>query len=84
MVTDFSALSGSGAIDVPVLNFAAFYIGGWSDSACATNSPAPPGLGGDEAIWGHFVFYARPNPQNASDETCDPTLITPCVPVMTR
>jgi hypothetical protein len=84
MVTDLSALSGSGSIDVPVLNFAAFYIGGWSDSACANNSPAPPGLGGDEAIWGHFVFYARPNPQNASDEICDLTVVTPCVPVMTR
>ena len=85
MITDFSALSGSGSTDVPVLNFAAFYIGGWSRSSCATNAPEPPGLRAtDRAIWGHFVFYARPNPQNASDETCDPTVVTPCVPVMTR
>ena len=85
MVTDFSALRGSGSTDVPVLNFAAFYIGGWSRSTCASNSPEPPGLRStDRAIWGHFVFYARPNPQNASDDTCDPTVVTPCVPVMTR
>ena len=85
MVTDLSALTGSGTTDVPVLNFAAFYIGGWTGSSCANNAPEPAGLSNtDRAIWGHFVFYARPNPQNASDETCDPTLITPCVPVMTR
>jgi hypothetical protein len=85
MITDLSALRGSGTTDVPVLNFAAFYIGGWSRSSCATNAPEPPGLSAtDRAIWGHFVFYARPNPQNASDETCDPTVVTPCVPVMTR
>ena len=85
MITDLSALSGSGTTDVPVLNFAAFYIGGWSRSTCATNAPEPPGLRAtDRAIWGHFVFYARPNPQNASDDTCDPTVVTPCVPVLTR
>lgn len=85
MITDFSALMGSGTTDVPVLNFAAFYIGGWTGSTCANNAPEPPGLRHtDRAIWGHFVFYARPNPQNASDEVCDPTLVTPCVPVMTR
>jgi hypothetical protein len=85
MITDLSALSGSGTTEVPVLNFAAFYIGGWSRSNCSTNAPEPPGLRAtDRAIWGHFVFYARPNPQNASDETCDPTVVTPCVPVMTR
>jgi hypothetical protein len=85
MVTDLSALTGSGTTDIPVTNFAAFYIGGWTGSGCANNAPEPSGLKPtDRAIWGHFVFYARPNPQNASDETCDPTLITPCVPVMTR
>lgn len=85
MITDLSALAGSGTTSVPVLNFAAFYIGGWTGSTCASNSPEPPGLSRtDRAIWGHFVFYARPNPQNASDEVCDPTLVTPCVPVMTR
>jgi hypothetical protein len=85
MITDFSALLGSGTTDVPVLNFAAFYIGGWSRSSCTSNAPEPPGLRStDRAIWGHFVFYARPNPQNASDDTCDPTVVTPCVPVMTR
>ena len=85
MVTDFSALLGSGTTEVPVLNFAAFYIGGWSRSSCANNAPEPPGLrSSDRAIWGHFVFYARPNPQNASDDTCDPTVVTPCVPVLTR
>ena len=83
LITDFSALGGSGATDVPVTNFAAFYITGWTGSKCANNEPAP----GDVkkgAIWGHFVKYIEPDPNSTGDETCDPIVVTPCVPILVK
>ena len=83
MITDFSALGGSGTTDVPVTNFAAFYVAGWTGSKCATNAP-PPFEVKKGAIWGHFVRYAAPDPDSAGSESCDPTALTPCIPVLTR
>jgi hypothetical protein len=83
MITDFSALDGSGQGDVPVTNFAAFYITGWTDSKCANNEPAP----GDVkkgAIWGHFIKYVAPDPFGGGEDTCDPLAITPCIPVLVK
>ena len=83
MITDFSALDGSGTTDVPVTNFAAFYITGWTDSKCANNEPAP----GDVkkgAIWGHFIKYVAPDPFSGGTEDCDPDGITPCIPVLVK
>jgi hypothetical protein len=83
LITDFSALGGSGATDVPVTNFAAFYITGWTGSKCANNEPAP----GDVrkgAIWGHFIKYIEPDPNSTGDETCDPIVVTPCVPILVK
>jgi hypothetical protein len=83
MITDFSALDGSGKIDVPVTNFATFYVAGWTGSKCAGNPPAP--LAAKKgAIWGFFVKYAAPDPESAGNETCDRFALTPCVPVLTR
>jgi Putative Flp pilus-assembly TadE/G-like len=83
MITDFSALDGSGSTDVPVTNFAAFYVTGWTDSKCATNEPAP----GDVkkgAIWGHFIKYVAPDPNSGGTDDCDPLSITPCIPVLVK
>jgi hypothetical protein len=83
MITDFSALDGSGSTDVPVTNFAAFYVTGWTDSKCANNEPAP----GDVkkgAIWGHFIKYVAPDPNSGGTEDCDPLGITPCIPVLVK
>ena len=83
MITDFSALDGSGSTDVPVTNFAAFYVTGWTDSKCANNDPAP----GDVkkgAIWGHFIKYVAPDPNSGGTEDCDPLGITPCIPVLVK
>jgi hypothetical protein len=83
MITDFSALNGNGQTDVPVTNFAAFYVTGWTDSKCANNDPAP----GDVkkgAIWGHFIKYVAPDPNSGGTDTCDPLAITPCVPVLVK
>jgi hypothetical protein len=83
LITDFSSLGGSGATDVPVTNFAAFYITGWTGSTCANNAP-PPGDVSKGAIWGHFIKYIEPDPNSTGDETCDPIVVTPCVPVLVK
>jgi hypothetical protein len=83
MITDFSALGGSGTTDVPVTNFAAFYITGWTDAKCANNQP-PPGDVKKGAIWGHFVKYVAPDPNSGGTDVCDPLAITPCIPVLVK
>jgi hypothetical protein len=83
MITDFSAIGGSGTTDVPVTNFATFYVAGWTGSTCGKNEP-PPFEVKKGAIWGHFVKYAEPDPNAETGPTCDLTTVTPCVPVLTR
>jgi putative Flp pilus-assembly TadE/G-like protein len=84
LITDFSALGGSGTTLVPVTNFAAFYITGWT-GGCANNDPPPAGLDIKKgAIWGHFVKYIEPDPNSTGDQTCDPLQVTPCVPVLVK
>ena len=83
LITDFSALNGNGTTTVPVTNFAAFYITGWTGSKCANNQ-APPGDVKKGAIWGHFVKYIEPDPDSAGDETCDPVVVTPCAPILVK
>ena len=68
---------------MPVTNFAAFYVTGWTGSKCANNEPAP----GDVkkgAIWGHFIKYVAPDPFSGGTEDCDPDGITPCIPVLVK
>jgi hypothetical protein len=83
MLTDFSA-AGQGKTKVPVVGFAAFYVIGWTNgpAGCAswpfaTNEPS----GGN--LWGYFIKYATLD-QIPSGLVCDPTQITPCVPVLVR
>ena len=83
LITDFSALGGSGTTDVPVTNFAAFYVAGWTGSTCGSNPPAPFAVK-KGAIWGHFIKYAAPDPKSTGTEVCERDTITPCIPVMTR
>jgi hypothetical protein len=83
MITDFSALGGSGTTDVPVTNFAAFYVAGWTGSTCGVNPP-PPFVVKKGAIWGHFIKYVEPDPNAETGETCNLTTVAPCTPVLTR
>jgi hypothetical protein len=83
MITDFSALGGSGTTTVPVTNFAAFYITGWTDSTCGNNE-APPGDVKKGAIWGHFIKYVAPDPNSGGTDVCDPLALTPCIPVLVK
>jgi hypothetical protein len=85
IITDFSALGGSGTTDVPVTNFAGFYITGWTDSKCGNNDPPPPNTDIKKgAIWGHFIKYVAPDPFSGGTETCDPLALTPCIPVLLK
>jgi Putative Flp pilus-assembly TadE/G-like len=85
IITDFSALGGSGTTDVPVTNFAGFYITGWTGSTCGNNDPPPPNVDIKKgAIWGHFIKYVAPDPFSGGTETCDPLALTPCIPVLLK
>jgi hypothetical protein len=87
MITDFSALDGSGKTEVPITNFAAFYVTGWQGQAkaplCADNEPAPPATSTGD-IWGHFIKYVAPDPFSGGTEVCDPLAVTPCIPVLVK
>ena len=79
IITPFGTFSGSGNDIVPVIDFAAFYVVGWNSDPCPGAHAVPKGY-----IAGHFIKYAEPNPNGAGKNVCDPDLISPCVPVMTR
>jgi hypothetical protein len=79
IITPFGTFSGSGNDIVPVIDFAAFYVTGWNSDPCPGAHAVPKGY-----IAGHFIKYAQPNPNGAGKNVCDPDLISPCVPVMTR
>jgi hypothetical protein len=79
IITPFGTFSGSGNDIVPVIDFAAFYVVGWNSDPCPGAHPVPKGY-----IAGHFIKYAEPNPNGAGKNVCNPDLITPCVPVLTR
>ena len=79
IITPFGTFSGSGNDIVPVIDFAAFYVVGWNGDPCPGAYPVPKGY-----MAGHFIKYAEPNPKGAGKNVCDPDLITPCVPVLTR
>jgi hypothetical protein len=83
MLTDFSALNGNGTTQVPVVNFAGFYVIGWSQNKCGAAWPFPGAEPSGGNIWGYFVKYASLT-QIPSGTVCDPTQITPCVPVLVR
>ena len=84
LVTDFSALGGSGTTEVPVMNIATFYIAGWTGSRCS-NPPPPVAIrSSTRALWGHFIKYAGSDPTSVGTEKCVADAITPCVAVMTR
>jgi hypothetical protein len=83
MITDYSALGGSGSTEVPVTSFAVFYVAGWTASTCGNNTPPPFALK-KGAIWGHFVKYAAPDPNAQVGGTCSLAGLAPCVPVLTR
>jgi len=79
LITPFGSFSGSGNDIVPVIDFAAFYVVGWNSDPCPGAYPVPNGY-----IAGHFIKYAAPNPHGAGNDVCNPDVLAPCVPVLTR
>ena len=79
IITPFGSFTGTGNDIIPVIDFAAFYVVGWNSDPCPGAHAVPKGY-----IAGHFIKYAAPNPNGAGKNVCNPDLITPCVPVMTR
>jgi hypothetical protein len=85
MITDFSALDGSGKTSVPVQDFAAFYVTGWDGANCNNNQAWPFSGSSDKGdIWGHFIKYVEPNPGAVATDVCDPNGLTPCIPVLVK
>lgn len=79
VITPFGSFTGTGNDIIPVIDFAAFYVVGWNGDPCPGAYPVPKGY-----MAGHFIKYAQPNPNGAGKNVCDPDLISPCVPVLTR
>ncbi len=76
MITDFSEFNESGSVDVPVTNFAAFYVTGWTGSKCGNNDPPPFDIK-KGAIWGHFFKYVAPDPFSGGTDVLRPALDYP-------
>ena len=83
------------AISVPVVDFAFFYITGYSGTGekfknpCQNYAPDPdvyaPGTEGDEGvISGYFISPTNPNLGGAGEEDCEVGTIGGCVAVMTK
>lgn len=90
--TDFSAYLGNqgsnSSSDVPVVNFATFYITGWdgATNACANvNEPAPANSdskGNSSNLWGHFIAFETNG--DPSGIKCPGNSVTPCVAALVR
>jgi hypothetical protein len=90
MITDFSAFSGSGggSLSVPVTTFGAFYVTGWdgASGSCDNEPRLNTGFGATSStgdVWGHFIRYVATGGTGGTG-ICDPSGLTPCVPVLTR
>jgi hypothetical protein len=88
MITDFSAFSGGGSSQVPVINFGAFYVTGWdgASGSCDNEPFSNTGLVGASQtgyIWGHFITYVNVGGTGGSG-VCDPSGLLPCTPVLTQ
>lgn len=90
-LTPFGSFTGSGSGTVPVSNFGAFYVTGWTAQGggfanpCEGNGDDP--VPGDDAgyIVGHFIKYVFVlNNGGGSGELCDFTSFGSCVAVLTQ
>jgi len=88
-------INANGNTQVPIRQFAAFYVTGWkfqggSQVNCPTglnptqaNEPPPPSAAdANNAVWGHWITYTVPG--KGDHKTCDPQVIGECTPVLTR
>src|SRR5262249_11778531 len=100
VVSSFIVFSGdiinaTGGTNVPIRQFAAFYVAGWKYQGggqvnCPTNltptqaneSAPPSAAGAKNAIWGHWITYTVPGGGNG--QICNFQNFGLCTPVITR
>jgi hypothetical protein len=90
-LTPFGSFSGSGSTTVPVVNFATFYLTGWTGQGSGFNNPCQ-GNGDDPVpnndpgtIVGHFIKYIDSlNTGGGGPTLCDFNAFGNCVAVLTR
>jgi hypothetical protein len=90
-LTPFGSFSGSGSTTVPVINFATFYLTGWTGQGSGFNNPCQ-GNGDDPVpnndpgtIVGHFIKYIDSlNTGGGGPDLCDFNAFGNCVSVLTR
>ena len=90
-LTPFGSFSGSGSTTVPVINFATFYLTGWTGQGSGFNNPCQ-GNGDDPVpnndpgtIVGHFIKYIDAlNTGGGGTDLCDFNAFGNCVSVLTR
>jgi hypothetical protein len=90
-LTPFGSFSGSGSTTVPVINFATFYLTGWTGQGSGFNNPCQ-GNGDDPVpnndpgtIVGHFIKYIDSlNTGGGGPDLCDFNAFGNCVAVLTK
>ncbi len=85
LITLYGEFTVSGRHSVPLTDYAAFYVTGWSGSSCSYNEAAPAGADSQSSIWGHFVKYVGTFSSSTGGAACDffASSLTPCITVMT-
>lgn len=88
IITPFGTFTGTGSENVPVTNLAMFYVTGWEGTKNQTSQSTCAGDENPEevnTILGHFIKYVEAlNKEETTEETCDPSALTPCVAVLTE
>jgi hypothetical protein len=88
LVTPFGSFSGSGNAVVPIINFATFYVTGFSKQGggqgdpCPGADPVPNKTGG--FIVGHFIKYVDTFGGGGDGTPCDFSSFGSCVAVLTK
>jgi hypothetical protein len=88
--------SASGNTDVPIRQFAAFYVTGWkyqgggqvtcptgANPTQANEDPPASVASAQNAVWGHWITYTVPG-KGDPQQICDFQAIGECTPVLTR
>lgn len=90
-LTPYGSFSGSGSTTVPVLDFATFYVTGWTNQGGGFANPCQgqgddPVPGNDAGyIVGHFIKYIETlNDGNGGTQPCDLNSFGACVAVLTE
>lgn len=90
-LTPYGSFSGSGSTTVPVVDFATFYVTGWTGQGGGFSNPCQghgddPVPGNDPGyIVGHFIKYVQTlNNGNGGTQPCDLNSFGLCVAVLTE